>query len=133
MLILKNEHIDAIICHAGEIYPHECCGIIAGKDARVESIIKIRNVVVSSVEYSMSTTELKGALDELDSKGLEFIGVYHSHPTSVAYPSETDVINAAFPELDYIIVSLLDRDNPELKNFKMIDKKIQEEPFEVID
>ena len=39
-------------------------------------------------------------------RGLEVLGFYHSHPHSPAWPSPTDVTEAAYPEAVYLIVSL---------------------------
>jgi proteasome lid subunit RPN8/RPN11 len=129
----SQKQIDSIIDHAKEEYPYECCGIIAGRDSRVESVIRINNELSSSVEYSMNDAELKSVLDELDAAGLDFIGVYHSHPTSGAYPSGIDIKRSIFPEVDYLIVSLVEQNDPKIGNFKIIDGKAKEEPYSIGD
>ena len=40
------------------------------------------------------------------------IAIYHSHPDSIPFPSETDVNMAFYPEVSSIIISLKERDNP---------------------
>ena len=45
--------------------------------------------------------------------------IYHSHTRSAAYPSRTDVELAFFPDTLYLIVSLADRDAPEIRAFRL--------------
>jgi proteasome lid subunit RPN8/RPN11 len=131
MLHFKKEHIDAMISHANELYPNECCGIIAGRDGRVDSTVRIRNEIESSVEYSMDNVELKAELDRLDEKGLDLIGIYHSHPTSKACPSGSDIKKAVFEEVDCLIISLLDKGAPEIKNYKIKDGSVYIEELKI--
>ena len=43
---------------------------------------------------------------DFEEQGDEMMGIYHSHPVSVAYPSATDAWNAHYPECVYFICSL---------------------------
>jgi len=121
--------IESIIQHAREDFPIECCGIIAGKDNLVERIIRVENELQSETEFSMNGDEVNAALKEIDLYGLEFMGVYHSHPSSTAYPSFSDVNKAIFPEVDHLIISLKDQNNPKIRNFKIKGSSVFEEPF----
>ena len=58
-------------------------------------------------------------------KGLNQVGIYHSHPVSTAIPSAKDVELAFYPESAYVIVSL-SGSRPELKAFE-INKGLVEE------
>jgi proteasome lid subunit RPN8/RPN11 len=122
-----------MIDHAKAEYPYECCGMIAGRDESVSKIVKMKNEVRSSIEYSMDDASLKLELEKLDDEGLDLIGVYHSHPTSRAYPSNVDISKAVFPEIDYVIISLMDKDNPEIKNYKIKDNAPYDEPYNITD
>ncbi len=128
---VSEKQIDAILQHAMEDLPNECCGMIAGKGEVVDSIVRLKNELKSPISYKMNNNEVKSVLDKLDKNGLDFIGIYHSHPTSDAYPSMTDVAQAIFPEIDYIIISLKNTTNPKIKNFKIRNDSITEEPFTV--
>ncbi len=127
MLEITRKHHDEMIKHALETNPVECCGIIAGSGARVTKVIRVKNDTPTATEYSMNAAELKRALDTLDADRLDFIGIYHSHPTSIAYPSRVDITKAIWPELYYVIISLLESSRPELKSFKIVDGKVVEE------
>ena len=124
--------MDELIAHARESYPLECCGIIAGSGTRIEQLVRIPNTIESPVEYKMDDAAVKSALDMLDAARLDFLGVYHSHPKSAAYPSNSDTAKAPFPELDYVIISLIDIEKPVIKNFSIDNNVIIEEPLEII-
>jgi proteasome lid subunit RPN8/RPN11 len=55
------------------------------------------------------------------------IGIYHSHTKTVAYPSKKDCELAFYPEVNYVIISLENFDNPTFRVFKIKENKIEEE------
>ncbi len=124
MLKIDKSQLQLMIDHALERYPYECCGIIAGEGAFARQIIPVRSDIVSSSKYSMNNNELKNVLYKLDEVSLDMIAVYHSHPIAHAYPSDADIAKAVFREIDYIIISLLDRQAPVVKCFKIIDGNV---------
>lgn len=67
--------------------------------------------------YVMDPTEQLRVMDEIDAAGWDLLAVYHSHTRSAAYPSRTDVELAFYPQTPYLIVSLSDRDRPEIRAF----------------
>ncbi|MFI5342563.1 MAG: M67 family metallopeptidase, partial [Candidatus Methylomirabilales bacterium] len=64
---------------------------------------------------------------DAESRGLEVIGVYHSHTHTPAYPSPTDVAQAPDPSWHYLIVSLAE-DAPVIRSYRIVDGNISEEP-----
>ena len=53
------------------------------------------------------------------------LAIYHSHTKSAAYPSQTDVNQAvAWPEPIYLIVSLAEKDAPDVKGYLLRDLRI---------
>ena len=62
----------------------------------------------------------------IEEAGEELAAIYHSHTKSPAYPSQTDVNLAGWPEAVYLIVSLPIGDAPDLKGFWIHDGKIAE-------
>jgi [CysO sulfur-carrier protein]-S-L-cysteine hydrolase len=84
----------------------------------------------------MEPREQLRILDEIDAAGWDLLAIYHSHTRSAAYPSHTDVELAFFPDTLYLIVSLADRERPEIRAFRIrreggADGQIDEEPVEV--
>lgn len=124
--------IDEILAYAREGYPYEVCGLIAGKEGYATRVFRMTNIDKSSISYMMDPTEQFSALKYMRIEGLELMAIYHSHPTSPAYPSQTDVRLAFYPEVSYIIVSLQKVATPEIKGYRIVDGKITEEVLEVI-
>ena len=60
-------------------------------------------------------------------EGLDLVGIFHSHTHSEAYPSETDRRQAFYPEAHYLLVSLADRNNPDLRAFTIRDGQVDEQ------
>ena len=69
--------------------------------------------------YVMDPREQLRIMDEIDDAGDDLLAIYHSHTRSAAYPSRTDVELAFFPDTLYLIVSIADREAPEIRAFRM--------------
>lgn len=120
---------DAMVQHALEDDPNECCGILAGAGGIVLQHYRITNTEHSPYRYSMDGRELNQVLRELDDNGWEMQVIYHSHTHSPAYPSATDVRLAAnWPDPYYLLVSLMDKESPDVRLFSIWDGAVTEEP-----
>src|SRR5882762_4623556 len=90
---IKRETLEAIVRHALEESPRECCGLLMG-EGEGEVIIHhrpMKNVLESTVRYAMEAQELFRFFKDLRTGNQKHLGIYHSHPATEAYPSETDV------------------------------------------
>lgn len=124
MLDLSREHAVALIAHAREESPNECCGLLAGHDGRVERVFRGTNVDRSPYTYMMDPKEQLTAFTEMEAAGLDLLGIYHSHTHTAAYPSRTDVARAYYPDAVYVIISLMDQRQPSIKGYRIVDGKI---------
>jgi proteasome lid subunit RPN8/RPN11 len=98
----------AIIAHARRERPRECCGLLVGRGRRVSFAVAATNVEASETRFRLDDREhltLRRVLRAFQPP-LAIIGVYHSHPNGDAWPSETDVAEAAYPAWLYVIVGL---------------------------
>lgn len=138
MICLEKKHLREIIKHCQSDYPKEACGILAGKvyseqNQIMKKITKVYKMVNTSDNpatcYFMKPEEQLRVFKEMRQLGIEMLGIYHSHPESSAYPSQRDCKMAFYPEASYVIVSLQDFNNPEVRAFKIIEGKIEEEIF----
>ena len=127
MLALPQAFIDEMTAHALEDAPNECCGIIAGQDGRAVKLFRAQNSEASPYRYNVDPQELFRIHRECDQNGWEFIVIYHSHTASEAYPSATDVRLAFWPETYYVLVSLMDRESPVVRAFRIEDGRVREE------
>jgi len=113
-------------------FPNECCGVIASDgDGRPIKVFPMRNADASPATYRLDGKEQLKVFDEIDDRGWELWAIYHSHTHSEAYPSETDVRLAFYPETRYILVSLAHRESPVLRSFFIREGEISEEELQV--
>jgi len=132
MLKLAKRYVDEMVAHALEDDPIECCGILAGHQGKVVRLYRMTNVAQSPYRYDMDGKEMLPILREIDDNGWELLAIYHSHTHSPAYPSATDVRLATWPEALYILVSLVDHDDPAVLAFRIVDGEITEEELRII-
>jgi proteasome lid subunit RPN8/RPN11 len=118
--------IDEIIEHARQDMPNECCGIVASDDGTAVKVFRATNAEASPVRYSLDPREQYRITMEIDERGWELGAIYHSHTRSEAYPSQTDVNLAFYPDALYLIVSVRDPDEPEVRGFRIADERIEE-------
>ncbi|HBI24575.1 MAG TPA: hypothetical protein DDX84_10335 [Nitrospiraceae bacterium] len=112
--------------HARMDFPLECCGILGGKGDDISQIYRMTNTDSSRVSYLMDPKEQIMVFKEMRNLGLELKAIYHSHPNHPAYPSMTDVNLAYYPEAVYIIISIKDNGDYEMRGFRITDKEITE-------
>jgi proteasome lid subunit RPN8/RPN11 len=103
-LVLSTAQLEQMCRHIREQVPLEACGLLGGKNNRVEIVIPIRNAAQSPVRFRMDALEQLKALEVLEDTGLELLAIYHSHPVGPPCPSPTDIEEAAYPVV-YIIWS----------------------------
>lgn len=110
---------DAIIAHAREGKPEEICGVLRGRGLVAYDAIRGRNIAAERIENYEVDPQTLLLQFEFEDQGEEMMGIYHSHPVSVAYPSATDAWNAHYPECIYFICSLEHDDAPVIRAFRM--------------
>ncbi len=132
-LTLTRAQRQELIDHALEGRPYEVCGLLAGKDDRVERVYRAANKERSPVRYEIDPKDLIRIFREIDDADLELVGIYHSHTHTDAYPSATDVRLAYYPEAYYVLVSLIDERSPRVRAFRIRDGQISEAPIDVVD
>ena len=125
---LKPAHWEALVAHAREEAPNECCGYLSARDGVVEQVVRSRNLRASPYGYELDPQSLLAA-NELDDDGFE-VGIYHSHPRSAAEPSQTDINLAHYPHWTYLIVSLANGDG-EVRGWRIEGGRVAEEELVV--
>ena len=81
----------------------------------------------SSRVYTVDPKDHLRADRDAEDRGLEVVGVVHSHTHTDAYPSPTDVAQAPDPGWHYVIVSLRDL-APTVRSYRIVHGTIEEEP-----
>ena len=117
--------VDEMVAHAREDLPNECCGMVAGAGGEATEVIRVANAAASPLRYEMDPKAQYEAWKSIEDAGQELLAIYHSHTKSAAYPSQTDVNQAvAWPDQIYLIVSLADAEEPDVKGYLLRDLKI---------
>jgi proteasome lid subunit RPN8/RPN11 len=115
-LRLTESQYAVIVGHCYDGLPDEACGLLTGPlvggepDGRVHDVHPTGNADASARTYTVDSRDLLRVMRAAEERGDEIIGVWHSHTHTDAYPSLTDVRQAADPTWIYVIVSL--RDGP---------------------
>jgi len=130
-VVFEKTVYEEMIKHCQSEYPNEACGILAGAVSKdeifISKLFKMRNVFEAPrIGYFMDPKEQFEVFGKMRDLGLEFLAIYHSHPFTPAHPSKKDIEMAYYPEAVYVIVSLADFHNPEVKGFKIIDGEVTE-------
>jgi proteasome lid subunit RPN8/RPN11 len=121
-----------MVAHALDDLPNEACGLLAAAPGseKLERVYRCRNASASSRLYEVEPLDHLKADRDAESRGLEIVGVYHSHTHTSAYPSPTDVAQAPDPSWHYVIVSLREPE-PVLRSYRIVDGVVTEEPVVV--
>ena len=121
-----------MVAHALDGLPDEACGLLGGEPetGRVPVFYPCRNAAQSSRVYTVEPRDHLRADRDAEARGLQVIGVMHSHTHTDAYPSPTDVAQAPDPSWHYVLVSLKDGD-PVLRSYRIAEGAIAEEPVVV--
>src|SRR5205823_9126444 len=100
-LAIPRAIADQVFAHARADYPNECCGLLAGRGDEVTRLHRMTNVEASPFMYLMDPKEQLQVFDAIDQAGDELLAIYHSHTHTEAYPSQTDVKQAYYPDSVY--------------------------------
>jgi proteasome lid subunit RPN8/RPN11 len=117
-------------CLAG--LPDEACGLLVGSYGGDEAthVFVTSNAAASAMVYEIDPKDMLRVDRAAQALALDIMGVFHSHTHTDAYPSPTDVAQAADPGWHYVLISLRDS-HPVLRSYRIRDGKIAEEPVEV--
>jgi [CysO sulfur-carrier protein]-S-L-cysteine hydrolase len=113
-------------------FPYEVCGLLGTRPDGSIVHYPIDNAERSMTYYVMEPKQLLRAMREIEDEGYG-LAIYHSHTHTQAYPSATDIRLAAYPEATYLIVTLQDRDAPEVRAYTILDGVVTERPVVVRD
>lgn len=138
MLFLKKQDYEKILAHCRQGLPNEACGLIGGRkegeNQYVEKVYLLTNIDASREHFSMDPKEQLAAVKDMRGNGYELLGNFHSHPESPSRPSEEDKRLAYDTKVSYLILSLMELEQPVLKAFRIDEEKqVTVEPIEIFD
>ena len=139
MIEIDKANYGLIVSQGLEGKPLEICGLLAGTQAgdatHVTEVHPVDSLDKSELTYSMDPLQQLKIERDVQARGLRIVGIYHTHPATVPYPSVTDVARAhwgetddlLFPGYSYLIVSLRDPAHPEPRSFKIEGRRIPDD------
>ena len=89
-IILSQLLKKILVEHAEKEKPNESCALLFGRNSVVSEVFLTENIDESEVNFTISNEQLLRAYKVAEEKKVEVIGIFHSHPNSDAYPSNTD-------------------------------------------
>jgi proteasome lid subunit RPN8/RPN11 len=111
MIEIETKPWQTMVLHAERIYPNECCGAmlgyIKGGKKSVTEAIPIENAYAGeqAQRYELRPEDLLAADRAARERGLDVIGIFHSHPDCDAYFSQTDLKNSC-PWYSFVVLSI---------------------------
>ena len=135
-LLVPRPIYEQMVAQAQAELPNECCGLLAGRveegTARVERRYPLVNAAHSPLEYLSEPRGMFDAERDRRARGIEFLAVYHSHPTSEPVPSHKDREQSYSSEVMNLIISLKDRE-PTIRAWWLEGETQREAEWEVIE
>lgn len=120
---LTAAQIRQLVGIAKDALPNESCAFLLGHNDKVAKILPMRNIDESPVTFSIEPAELLHAYNLAESKGMQVIAIFHSHPAKPS-PSSTDI---KFMEINPVIWLIYSTTESKLKAFVYDDDDIVKE------
>ncbi|MEM4281723.1 MAG: M67 family metallopeptidase [Candidatus Caldarchaeum sp.] len=125
-LVIKREVLDTILARCVEGYPYETAGLMLGYSGNRKVVDSLPTANIHEgdrrVRYRIDPMEYYRAEKTAEERGLQVVGVYHSHPDVAARPSAYD-LEYALPGWSYLIVSVTKGKVLDYASWHVVDRK----------
>ena len=127
ILYLQRRHVELLKQETKKVHPVEACAILFGKlsqnKAFVEKVEVTQNRLRSTTLFEIDPAKVAVAITEAEIEGLEFVGLFHSHPA----PATPSLIDLKYMKLWgdalWLILSSIDGN---LLAYQLIDGKVKQ-------
>ncbi|MEH6949145.1 M67 family metallopeptidase [Bacillus sp. JJ634] len=102
---IKRDVYEDMIVYCQKVLPNEACGLLSGITDTGDTLWKLKNESLNPNRFYMSMEAIKLAVQNMEHKGEKLSGIFHSHPSTPAFPSSHDIENNPYTDLAYLIVS----------------------------
>ena len=137
-VVIPDNEIKRIRAHGEETYPEECCGVLIGELNNHNIITETRKAINTNAgskntRYNIDPRYFVQLDNELEEKGLEIKGIYHSHPDHPSKPSQFD-LDHAWPNFSYIVLSVVNGKAYVLTSWRLIitRENFEQESIEIV-
>ena len=132
MVHITTAVLTAILEHAREESPIEACGYLGSQGGTIMAFYRMKNVDVSGEHFTLDPDEQFSVLRDMRNNNIQLAAVYHSHPATPARPSDEDIRLAYDPGIRYIIISLMNGEEP-VRSFRIRDSRVEQEDIEIVE
>jgi proteasome lid subunit RPN8/RPN11 len=107
MIKIQKAAWDTMVSHVESTFPKEGCGLMIGSDGLVQEAVPLPNSYTGPQEdfFVIDPKDLHRVDRESREKGLDVLGVFHSHPDCDAYFSKRDLEHSC-PWFSYVVLSI---------------------------
>jgi len=133
MFTITKRQYDLIMNQAQACYPQEAGGILGGKENVILGVLPLFNQFLydRTVTFGITEDDIERGYRFLEKNGLEYYGIYHSHPKGVPFPSKEDLSHG---QRFHFIIGLSNRYNPELYAWEVVNgREIVQVPIRIVD
>jgi [CysO sulfur-carrier protein]-S-L-cysteine hydrolase len=133
-LVLPGEVAEGLRDHARAQLPIEACALLGGDAATgvVTSLHRARNAAASPYRFELDATDLVRIVHAIEDAGEGLVAVFHSHPTTRAEPSATDLREARYDVMQLIAGTESPAEQMQsLRAWRFVDGRAEEVPVEV--
>ncbi len=129
ILEIPTEILEQIHAHGEQAYPEEGAGLLLGREEddrrQVVAILTLPNAREASARhhrYLITPEDMLRGEQEAIRRGLDVIGVFHSHPDHPSRPSDFDR-TWALPWFSYVITSVQQGRAVESRSWRLSDDR----------
>ncbi|MGA8029021.1 MAG: M67 family metallopeptidase [Bryobacteraceae bacterium] len=137
MIEIQPKPWQTMVLHAERTYPNECCGAMLGRiqggKKIVSDAVALENVFAGGQgeRYELRPEDLLAADKAARERGLDLVGIFHSHPDCDAYFSQTDVKNSC-PWYSFVVLSITNGKFVHANSFLPDVDQMKAEPEELV-
>lgn len=128
---MEMQHWETMRSQVISCLPEEACGLLGGVGELVHEVFPVTNELHSPSRFRMDPEEQLAAMMRMEQQGYQMVGIFHSHVHGLMSPSETDLEEVTYPEVAYLIWSMIG-DDWQCRAFKLKDEGTIEIPIKVI-
>ena len=132
VFMITNRQYDLIMHQAQACFPQESGGILGGRENVILGVLPVFNQFLydRTRTFGMTADDIDRGYRFLAKHDLDYLGIYHTHPKGIAYPSKEDL---AHNQKYHFIVSLADRYNPVFAAWEVEKGEIIQVPIQIVD
>ena len=129
---ITERHYSIMVKQALDNLPQESGGFLGGKDGFIQAILPIFNqhLYNRTDTFSFTPEDVSRARAFFDKHGLDYIGMYHSHPNGIPEPSGQDVASG---QPSHFIIGCRDPKHPVMRAYTVENKVVTPVPIEIVD